>query len=372
MLSIESRRDHALLARVCRRAAQPFRVIQVIEMQSRTLVIYHYFEKNVEYAKNLAHFLLFGWSADCDYLVVVAGAFAAELPKRDNVRYLFTENRNNDYGGFCAAIEALGDGVAHYDHVLFVNASVRGPFLPPFSTRPWHSVFIERLCDEVGLVGSTINILSDQSAFARLYRRKFGGEGPVSHVQTLAYAMPIAVLQRLRQVGFYRDRPLLDKAEVIAGYELRLSRLVLENGWNITALLPEYSTIDYRTGHGEINPTSEEGDAHCALAYFGRSPHPFETIFIKTNRGIFNDEYLDRLAFSALRRETPTTRWENGALIERYVALLEATATSTERAPSAQEHYTAQKILQLTGILIEQHPESAVELQRILARTPPR
>lgn len=343
-------------------------VDQTSKAQLKVVVAYHYFEKDAEYAKNFANFLLFGISGDCDYIIVISGPYAAELPRKSNVRYLFTENKNNDYGGFSAAIETLGDAVQNYTHVLFVNSSVRGPFTPPFSTRRWQDIFIDALRGEVGLVGSTINILSGNSEYARRYQHKYGGEAPVSHVQTTAYAMPIEVLQRLRECGFYQDRPSLDKIDVITDYELRLSRLVLENGWNITALLPEYQSIDYRREHADINPTSVDGDAHCALAYFGRTPHPFELIFVKTNRGLFDDAYLDRLAYSALCRGKPNVDWENGALIDRYVSFLEAVGSSPAHLHPPQERYTVQKILQLNNMMLELHPESAGPLAQILAR----
>lgn len=47
-----------------------------------------------------------------------------------------------------------------YEHVFFVNSSVCGPFLPPVVGADWKTTFLEKLEGDVGLVGSTINILT--------------------------------------------------------------------------------------------------------------------------------------------------------------------------------------------------------------------
>jgi hypothetical protein len=338
----------------------------------RTLVMYHFFEKDQSYVKNLAHFLLFGYSDDCDYLIIVAGAHTISLPRRNNVQYLFTENKNNDYGGYCSAITALGDEVSRYDQVFFVNSSVRGPFLPPGAAQNWQQIFETKLTGEVGLVGSTINILSSASLFSRIYKARYGGREPFSHVQTMSYVLSRAALQYLRESGFYANWPALDKNDVIVDYELELSQRLLRGGWNISALLPEYATIDYRGIHAEINLTSSGGDPSIACRYFGRSAHPFEVLFIKTNREIFHEAYLDRLAYSALLREKPSLEWDDDALIADYVSLLETIPASTECAPVLLNQYPAYSIdavLGLTQVVLDHYPSVRKNLLHMLRRS---
>ncbi|SAK73058.1 hypothetical protein AWB75_03953 [Caballeronia catudaia] len=189
-------------------------------------------------------------------MIVVAGDHTIELPQRNNIRYLVVENLNHDFGGYWAAIQALGESVLSYEVVYFINSSVRGPFLPSYVAQDWKSIFRAKLTGDVGLVGSTINILAPESPFSPFYRAKYGGPEPFSHVQTVAYAMPGRTLAYLREAGFYAIRERLEKHEVTVEYELRLSQLVVKKGWNIAALLPEYSAIDYRQPHVDINPVA--------------------------------------------------------------------------------------------------------------------
>jgi hypothetical protein len=63
-------------------------------------------------------------------------------------------------------------------------------------------------------------------------------------------------------------------------------------------MLPEYNQIDYREALTDLNPTSREGDSGFEHSYFGRSAHPYESIFIKTSRNTFSGKDLMRLAYS--------------------------------------------------------------------------
>ncbi|MBN3857415.1 hypothetical protein G3N59_28925 [Paraburkholderia sp. Ac-20340] len=324
--------------------------------RSRDLVIYHFYERDAVYIRNFAHFLLFAYSTDCDFVIVVAGSHTIDLPQRPNVRYIFSENKNNDYGGYCAAMTELGSDISNYDTVFFVNASVRGPFLPPFAMQGWRRVFARKLTGNIGLVGSTINILSERSPHSSQYKAKYGGCVPFSHVQTMAYALSKDALHFLRESGFYTEREALSKDEVILDYEIRLSQLLLKNGWNITALLPEYDSIDYRKPHAEINRVSVGGDPNWASSYFGRAAHPFEVLFIKSSRGIFSAAHFDRLAYSALCRERPNVEWRNGKIIADYKAMLESIPSLSDVVPVSGEEYSMEHILRMTAAMLEQIP----------------
>ncbi len=265
-----------------------------------TLVLFHYFELDEVYRDNLLHFLAFGWRESIDIVVMFAGACSVPLPDLPNIRHVQTENRNNDYGGICQFLARHRDEASAYRHVLFVNSSVRGPFLPPvLADADWTRPFTDRLDRGKTLVGMTINILPPGSFHAVRYGHKFGGREPYSHVQTMAYAMSGETLRSLCELGFFTDRPAMPKNDVIENYEIRMSQLILEAGGRLGCLLPEYDRLDYATLDRDINPTSHYGDVCHPHAYFGRAPHPFETLFAKTNREVAMVEYLDRLSFSA-------------------------------------------------------------------------
>jgi len=106
------------------------------------------------------------------------------------------------------------------------------------------------------------------------------------------------VLGQLIQLGFYGENKDLNKDEAVRDYEIRLSQLILDMGLNLRCMLPEYNEADYRKACEDVNLTSREGDSGFKLSYFGRSAHPYESIFIKTSRGIFSNDDLMRFAFS--------------------------------------------------------------------------
>ena len=332
---------------------------------SDTLVVYQFFEKDETYIENFLHFLVHGYREEHDHVVVVAGPCTIALPRLGKLRYLFTDNRNNDYGGYCEVVERH-PAIFDYDVVFFVNSSVRGPFLPPGAQRPWTGFFKDRLAPDVGLVGSTINILPPEGPVSRRYGARHGGRAPYSHVQTMAYCLTRQALKHLHERGFYERRPALSKQDVIEDYEIRLSQLILSNGWNIASLLPEYSAIDYRLPHAEINPTSLHGDPNFANAYFGRSAHPYEVMFVKTNRDIFTIAYLERLALSSLhRRELAGGLLEQEA-VAAYLERLEAIRRRTDVAPVAELRLRPAEILGFTRALLARHPQFRGELERML------
>lgn len=307
-----------------------------IVMRSTTLVIYHYFEKDHSYVANFFHFLRFGYSPSVDYVVVIAGIHTISLPQLKNLTYIFTENKNHDYGGYAYAIKKTTN-ISSYDFVIFVNSSVRGPFTPTYGKKHWTEYFTDLLVGDVGLTGSTINILPAHSPHSKSYKDTYGGSEPFSHVQTMAYGMPRSTLIFLVENGFFDLNHTLGKNAVIRDYEINLSQRVIANGWNLKCLLAEYNTIDYREPHAEINPTSRNGDPSFGFAYFGRTIHPFEVMFVKTNRGMFTRNYLNRLSYSAHTQTAIPTELLNNTSFVKYIKLLDAVATSTELVPFGDE-----------------------------------
>ena len=259
-----------------------------------TLIVYHYYEKGRSYRDNFLHFLTFGYSTEVDFVIVLAGVHTIELPTAENISYVFTENLGNDFGGYCHVINNLKD-IHQYEFYFFINSSVRGPFLTARDKGFWAEYFIEQLQPDVGLVGSTINILPMSSPCSISYSQKYGETGNYSHVQSTAYLLPKKSLLHLIEIGFFSSAGLPDKEDAIRDYEVRLSQLIKKQGWNLKSLLPEYNLIDYRMPHGDINPTSDQGDPCFKDGYFGRTIHPQEIIFIKTNRNIYSLDYFDRL-----------------------------------------------------------------------------
>lgn len=145
-----------------------------------TLVIYVYSKSDTEYQRNLEFFVRNGmWEGDgCDYIIIVqqvrlpcacmahvflylgylhmhllhrhwirsdnltekfillqdtalfGSASLPQLPR--NARYLFHENKCYDWGTFGWVFEETKVNTNLYKSIIFMNSSVRGPFLPPY------------------------------------------------------------------------------------------------------------------------------------------------------------------------------------------------------------------------------------------------
>ena len=297
---------------------------------SKTLVIYHYYEKDSVYRDNLLHFLTFGYSEDIDYIIVISGNHTLDLPSAQNIQYMYTENLGNDFGGYCRVINNTLD-INKYEFFIFINSSVRGPFLMARDNKAWTNYFIDQLQEDVGMVGSTINILPISSACSISYIDKFGKTNNLSHVQSTSYLLPKKSLAYLIKEGFFDSDPIHDKEAAIRDYEVRLSQLIKQNGWNLKCLLPEYNLIDYRSPHVDINPTSDHGDPCFKDAYFGRTIHPHEIIFIKTNRQIYSTDFLQRLAYSLFSIKNLTKQILKSKDLEDYCHRINMSKNSIKR-----------------------------------------
>ena len=129
-----------------------------------TLVLYTYSATDPEYAANLNFFIRNGIRPDdgCHYIFViqqvgeaclhrmfdnghavcckgssnglqVTQALASELPKLpSNARYVHHENACYDWGTFGWALFKFSSVLDAYKYFIFMNSSVRGPFLPAY------------------------------------------------------------------------------------------------------------------------------------------------------------------------------------------------------------------------------------------------
>ncbi len=259
------------------------------------LILYHYFGgEGGRYRENLEHFMRFAINPVDQYIFIMCEASSIKRLNLPNIRYVDAQNLNNDYGGYCQVIGAID--LKPFDFVFFVNCSVMGPFVHPYCNKPWTNFFTEQFSSDTGMVGSTINILPPESPFYHLGKWPFSGY--LSHVQTTAYSLRSATVERLRQDGFFNCTRMLSKDEVVFNYEIRLSCIIKNYGMNLRCLLPEYNHIDYRLAHAEINSTAIYGDVNFTCAYFGRTIHPYESLFVKSNRGIYSSQFLSSIVGS--------------------------------------------------------------------------
>lgn len=281
---------------------------------SNTIIFYNYYEKNQNYKDNFLHFLEFGICENYDYyLILIDGICSIDLSVLDsNVKILSAPNKNLDYGGYSYVINNISN-IDDYDYYFFINNSVRGPYIPPYQdSKNWINYFIKKFTDNVGLVATSINHLSIDSEISKAYKEKYEIADSIkflTHAQTTAYALCNASFLYLKGIGFYNIEHEMDKIETIASYEIRLSQILLKTGYLLNCLLPEYNSSLY-----DIEEIS--GDILYKDFYLGRTIHPYEVMFIKTERDLWPDEYLYLLSNSMLSSKKKTNNFYTKQSIE--------------------------------------------------------
>jgi lipopolysaccharide biosynthesis protein len=258
---------------------------------SRILVIYAYYEKDNIYKNNLEYFLRKGLDNNCDYIFAINGHCSVQIPDMSNIKIIHRSNDGYDFGAYDDALMTIN--IHNYAYFIFLNTSVRGPFLPPYISlsMKWYEPFINLIKNNVKLVGTSINILNSVSSeHSQIFERITGFGRPHTHVQSQFFAMDKKCLEYLLSKNLFSSCKYKNMTEFIAHKEIMMSQLVLKNGWNISCIIPEYQRIDYIRLDTDINHTALNHDPCFIGSCFGRTVHPYEIIFIKTNRGISVNE----------------------------------------------------------------------------------
>jgi len=74
--------------------------------------------------------------------------------------------------------------------------------------------------------------------------------------------------------------------DAVVEKEIRMSRLIIENGWNIGCLMPIYKNLDFRFRDGLPRDVEFKKDIIYDNFYKEGAFNEFDNIFIKGNRGI--------------------------------------------------------------------------------------
>lgn len=241
------------------------------------LIIYNYFEKDDSYKTNFKYFLANGFhpSKNVHYIFVVNGDVHVDLPGDNSfITVIRKQNRCFDFGSYGVALKLLKSKLKSYKYFVFLNSSVRGPFLPSFvkNSYKWYEAFIKPLNGEIKLSGLAVNCPD-------------GVGRRIPHVMSMMFALDKIGLRIAQKNNVFDCSP--SKTESLYA-EGDLSKSILENGYNFAVMQMKYSKIDFRDVYKEPQP--------CAVisrdiflderAEDGIPTNPLETIFFKTNRGV--------------------------------------------------------------------------------------
>lgn len=200
----------------------------------KTLVLYVFHELNDRvnsFIKN-AIFL----DPDIDFLVINNGS-QKEPVLPDYVIYFKGDNTGFDFGGWSKGL-LYNVLYRNYNKFIFVNSSASGPYVPSYFNGKWTDIYLNGLTDIVKLFGSTINTNS-----LKVVNDVEGS----SHVQSYIFAMDYETLSFLISKDIFSLTKFSKTFEdAIINKEIKMSRLIIDNGWNIGCLMKCYKGVDFR------------------------------------------------------------------------------------------------------------------------------
>ena len=229
-------------------------------MKTLVLYVFHEYNARVDTFFKTAIFE----DPSVDFLVICNSLIATfEVPSY--VRVIKRENIGYDFGGWSEGILQSQP----YDYYIFLNSSVSGPFVPPYYTGRWTSIYLNGLKDGVKLFGSTINTIYDP------YN--------MSHVQSYAFAMDRETLEFLIDYEIFSTTNYAKTwTDAIWKKEILMSRMIIQKGWNIGCLLSCYRGVDF-TFKTPCAVTEWHDDIMFA-GFENKLWSRYELVFIKGNR----------------------------------------------------------------------------------------
>ncbi|EKD17982.1 hypothetical protein MBM_03754 [Drepanopeziza brunnea f. sp. 'multigermtubi' MB_m1] len=298
-----------------------------IDNQDRPLILYVYADGNGSTPlDNLKFFLAHGIHNAADFVFIVNGKTEADVAgmilrenKEGNIRVIKRPNDCYDLGGL-ASVLLNDDLYKGYKYFITMNASIRGPFLPYWSDACWTDRFLSKVTDKVKLVGITANcwptfhiqsmiwatdiIGLETLLFPPQSALDFLAQNPVKHIpgpykDMAEYAE--ADEEKKKELDLFYAREANETVAInhqppginscfhswraaVAG-EVSSTALIRAAGYEVDALMNAY--------HGLESEEYEKGktcydnrDLLFDGAYFGINVHPFETVFLKANRGL--------------------------------------------------------------------------------------
>lgn len=247
--------------------------------ESMTAIVYVYFPVQENYPDNLEFFISrgVGYSSTIDYSFVLRGPHHSKIPNLPNVYVYYDEsNLGYDVGGWVQGLTWLRrDSGRKYKYFIFMNSSIRGPFLPsyaPSSKVFWVSIFTDEITSNDKLIGISVNCPD-------------GVGRKIPHIQSMIWATDNATLDGLVKERLWRVPK--DKSESFK-FEGDISLHVFSRRHNIVTLQRKYSGWDFSALLQSTDPC-DGIDLDVFFKdnwYNGMTPHPLEYVFFKTNRGV--------------------------------------------------------------------------------------
>ena len=244
----------------------------------RTLILYvfHQINENVEIFIEKGIF----FNENYDF-VVICNSLTLDLENLEIPSYVKIVKRENigfDFGAWSDVL-ITDELYKNYDYFVFINSSVSGPYIPLYYKFFWPNIFTEMLNDEIKLSGVAINCGNTHDRDIKKTN---------DHVQSYVFSTDRIGMEILLNEQIFTKNYLETFIDVINNQEIRMSRVMINNGFNIACLLRNYQNVDFRTSN-----FIPEGDKMHPSFFDKFIYSPFELVFIKTNRG--NQKCLEHI-----------------------------------------------------------------------------
>lgn len=267
-------------------------------------MVYVFSKTDTEYENNLMFFLRHGPAENdgCHYVFILQKSEGVKLPDITNMvpsnsQIEYHNNECYDWGTVGWLIDSGRVDISAYKYFLFLNSSVRGPFVPTYSqgTKRWHEHMTSRITNEVKVVGATIN------CEAAYWENKLDGKARKNpHVQSYAMATDQEVMKLWRDDGkvFACWKTMW---EVIWNGEVGSSKVALDAGYNLESFMTRYRGIDWTLqANWQCNAAT---NPYVDMHYDGISFNPYEVMFVKV-KGI-----LKGLEWSSMQYAIKYGQW---------------------------------------------------------------
>jgi hypothetical protein len=199
---------------------------------SKTLVLFAY----SKYKSGLINFIkkAIFQDSNIDFIIISNGIdldtdVKGMLP--DYVHFLKRENTGYDFGAWSGGL-FHNNNYLNYSHYVFINDTTSGPFYKGEPGSNWVNEFLKGLQGNVRLFGSTINTCGDP------YLK--------SHVQSNVFCIDKEVVKYLISKEIFSLTNLVTSHfDLIYNKEVRMSRKIIENNWNIGSRMKYFQGVDF-------------------------------------------------------------------------------------------------------------------------------
>jgi hypothetical protein len=229
-----------------------------------TLVLYtfHKYDKNVQYFIDNGIFK----DDQIDFIFIINNKdIKVNCP--DYVKIINRENKGYDFGAWSEGL-LTNNLYKNYNNFIFVNSSVIGPIIPNYYKHNWTNILLDGLTDTIKLYGCTINtcgLLCNDSTTN-------------SHIQSYAFCTDkIGIEILIKSEIFSLTNQINIYENVVKEKEIRMSREIINNNYNIGCIFNYYNKIDFR----QKIISKALNDITHSRNYYNEYLHPYEVLFIK-------------------------------------------------------------------------------------------